>query len=47
MRGGPIRMLYWTREEFPTFRVDVDVLFGRQMLERGHQIDFVMQAESP
>ncbi|HEY6454259.1 MAG TPA: glycosyltransferase [Steroidobacteraceae bacterium] len=39
-----IRMLYWTREEFPTFRVDIDVLFGRELLRRGHVIDFVMQA---
>lgn len=39
-----IRMLYWTREEFPTFRVDIDVLFGRELLGRGHAIDFVMQA---
>jgi glycosyltransferase involved in cell wall biosynthesis len=44
---APVRMLFWTREEFPTFRVDVDVLFGRELLLRGHQIDFVMQAEQP
>ena len=43
----PIRLLYWTREEFPTFRVDIDVLFGRELLGRGHAIDFVMQASSP
>jgi glycosyltransferase involved in cell wall biosynthesis len=42
-----IRMLYWTREEFPTFRVDIDVLFGRELLGRGHAIDFVMQAAAP
>jgi glycosyltransferase involved in cell wall biosynthesis len=41
-----LRMLYWTREEFMTFRVDVDVLFGRELLGRGHEIDFVMQAGS-
>jgi glycosyltransferase involved in cell wall biosynthesis len=41
---GPVRMLYWTREEFPTFRVDIDILFGRELLRRGHAIDFVMQA---
>jgi len=39
-----VRMLYWTREEFPTFRVDIDILFGRELLRRGHAIDFVMQA---
>ena len=42
----PIRMLFLVREAFPTYRVDVDVLFGRELLGRGHQIDFVMQADS-
>jgi len=40
----PIRLLFWTREEFPTFRVDIDVLFGRELAGRGHAIDFVMQS---
>jgi len=40
-----IRMLYFVREPFPTFRPDVDVLFGNELLGRGHAIDFVMQAE--
>ena len=39
-------MLFFVREAFPTHRVDIDVLFGRELLGRGHQIDFVMQAES-
>lgn len=43
---GKIRLLYWTREEFPTFRIDIDVLFGRELIGRGHAIDLVMQAES-
>lgn len=37
-------MLFFVRESFPTFRADVDVLFGRELLRRGHQIDLVMQA---
>ena len=41
-----IRMLFMPRERFPTYRIDVDVLFGRELLQRGHAIDFVMQAES-
>jgi len=45
-RARTIRMLYWTREAFPTFRVDLDILFGRELLGRGHAIDFVMQAAS-
>ena len=43
--AGIIRMLYFIREPFGTFRPDIDVLFGRELLSRGHQIDFVMQAE--
>jgi glycosyltransferase involved in cell wall biosynthesis len=38
-------MLIFARDPFPTFRSDVEVLFGREMLSRGHQIDLVMQAE--
>ncbi len=41
-----VRMLFLLRERFPTHRVDVAELFGKEMLERGHKIDFVMQAES-
>jgi len=41
-----VRMLYLVREEFPTHRVDVDVLFGREMAGRGNAIDYVMQAAS-
>jgi glycosyltransferase involved in cell wall biosynthesis len=37
-------MLFFVRERFPTFRVDVSVLFGAELLGRGHEIDFVMQA---
>jgi len=45
LRARPIRMLYFVRESFPTFRPDIEVLFGRELLCRGHQIDLVMQAE--
>jgi glycosyltransferase involved in cell wall biosynthesis len=44
-RGQPIRMLYFVREPYPTFRPDVEVLFGQEMLGRGHEVDLVMQAE--
>lgn len=39
-------MLCFAREQFPTHRVDVDVLFGRELIGRGNDIDFVMQADS-
>jgi len=42
-----MRMLFVANETFPTSRVDVEVLFGRELLGRGHQIDFVMQASEP
>lgn len=45
MSAARIRLLFFVREPFPTSRVDVDVLFGRKLLERGHHIDFVMQAK--
>lgn len=45
MSAPPIRLLFFLRESYPTTRVDVDVLFARKLLERGHQIDFVMQAQ--
>lgn len=37
-------MLFLPREAFPTDRVRINVLFGSELLPRGHQIDLVMQA---
>ncbi len=37
-------MLFLPRESFPTDRVRINVLFGRELLDRGHEIDLVMQA---
>jgi glycosyltransferase involved in cell wall biosynthesis len=44
MTADPIQMLFFLRESFPTPRPDVTVLFGDELLGRGHQIDFVMQS---
>lgn len=44
MSRTAIRMLYFVRESFPTFRPDVEVLVGEELLRRGHAIDLVMQA---
>lgn len=37
-------MLFFPRESFPTDRVRLNTLFGRELLARGHEIDLVMQA---
>jgi glycosyltransferase involved in cell wall biosynthesis len=41
-----MRMMFLTREDFPTQRVDVDILFGREILRRGHIVYLVAQAAS-
>lgn len=46
MTGDIIRMLYFAGDTWPTHRVDIVDLFGRELLGRGHQIDFVMSAAS-
>lgn len=46
MATMPIRMLCFARERYPTHRVDITELFGRELIGRGHEIDFVMQAAS-
>lgn len=40
------RFLFVTADRFPPFRVDVSVLFGKELRARGHTIDWVMQAEN-
>src|SRR5262245_27284466 len=42
-----IRALFIPREPFPNDRVRINVLFGRELLARGHAIDLVMQAANP
>ena len=39
-------MLFFPRESFPTDRVRLTTLFGRELLGRGHAIDLVVQAEN-
>lgn len=41
-----MRMLFIPRESYPTDRVRINVLFGRELLSRGHEIDLVMQAST-
>ena len=40
-----LKILFLADDKFPPFRVDVAVLFGSEMTERGHEIDWLLQAE--
>jgi glycosyltransferase involved in cell wall biosynthesis len=44
LTDAKIRMLFFPAEFFPTTRVRLNVLFGRELLAREHAIDLVMQA---
>lgn len=46
MKRQVIRLLFVPREPYPTDRVRINVLFGSEMLARGHEIDLIMQAAS-
>jgi glycosyltransferase involved in cell wall biosynthesis len=35
------RFLFVTADEFPTYRPDVEILFGKELLGRGHRIDWI------
>lgn len=41
-----LRFLFFTADKYPVWRVDVSVLFGRELTSRGHLIDFVLPADS-
>lgn len=40
-----LRMLLLCSDKFPPFRVDVAVLFGKKIVERGHRIDWILQSD--
>lgn len=40
------KLLYITREEYPTFRVDLTQLFSQEIVSKGHSIDWYMRSES-
>ena len=46
MSTPALRLLFFPRERYPTDRVRITTLFGRELLGRGHEIDLVMQAAS-
>ena len=39
------KILYVSNDTYPPFRVDVAVLFGDEMRQRGHTIDWILQSE--
>lgn len=46
MKQKPLKILFVARDQFPPFRVDVAVLFGKEMAGRGHEIDWVLQSQA-
>lgn len=46
---GPkrLRFLFSARENYPAYRVDITDLFSRGIAARGHEIDWVMQSDTP
>jgi glycosyltransferase involved in cell wall biosynthesis len=41
----PLNYLFLSFDKFPPFRVDVSVLFGKELVKKKHQIEFVLQSE--
>lgn len=42
-----LRFLFVSADKFPPFRVDVSILFGKKLVERGHVIDWLLQSGKP
>ena len=42
-----LRILFVSADRFPPFRVDVSVLFGKEIVGRGHVIDWLLQSDKP
>lgn len=40
-----LKLLFVSSDKFPPFRVDVSILFGQKMVERGHTIDWLLQSD--
>jgi len=41
-----VRLLFLAADKFPPFRVDVAVLFGRELVGRGYEIDWLLQSDA-
>jgi glycosyltransferase involved in cell wall biosynthesis len=44
-RYRSFHFLFLLKDKFPPFRPDLENLFGKEFLERGHKIDWIMQAD--
>jgi glycosyltransferase involved in cell wall biosynthesis len=44
---GPLKILFLTSDGFPPFRPAAKAIFAEELAERGHRIDWLLQAESP
>ena len=42
-----LKVLFLTSDKYPPYRVDVSVLFGKEIVGRGHNIDGIFQSEKP
>jgi glycosyltransferase involved in cell wall biosynthesis len=40
-----LKFLFISSDKFPPFRIDVAVLFGKELISRGHQIDYLLQSD--
>lgn len=40
-----LRFLFVSSDKFPPYRVDVSVLFGKELMGRGHEVDWILQSE--
>lgn len=41
-----LKLLFISSDKFPPFRIDVAVLFSKELAGRGHQIDYLLQSDS-
>ena len=45
--AAPLRLLVLTSDRFPPFRPAAKAIFGEEFTDRGHIVDWLMQAEDP
>src|SRR5262249_41985598 len=45
--AGTFRLLVVASDTYPPQRVDVATLFGEELAQRGHRVDWILQSEAP